>query len=84
MLIKLIKSFNFKEAHIEKYIMRLIDTFAVKLLQTVVSDASPKNVPVRILLIELSKIINFSRINVTKKCRFMTSQIHRVLLSIKR
>ena len=33
MLIKLIKSVNFKEAH-----------FAVKLLQIVVSDASPKQV----------------------------------------
>ena len=37
-------------------------TFAVKLLQIVVSDVSFKKVPVRILLIEL---------------KFMTSQLHR-------
>ena len=58
MLIKLIKPINFKEAHIE--------TFAVKLLQIVVKDASPRQVLAHILFIELTKIINFSRLNVTK------------------
>ena len=36
MLIKLIKSVNFKEAHIENQLMHLTETFAVKLLQIVV------------------------------------------------
>ena len=43
--------------------MHLIKTFAVKLLQILVSDASPKKtkkVPARIPLIELTKIIDFS------------------------
>ena len=53
MLIKLIKSFNFKEAHIANHLMHLTETFAVKLLQIVVSDVSPKKVLARILLIEL-------------------------------
>ena len=66
MLIKLIKSVNFKEEHIENHLMHLTETFAVKLLQIVVSDVSPKKVLARILLIELTKIINFSRLNVTK------------------
>ena len=66
MLIKLIKSVNFKEAHIENHLMHLTETFAVKLLQIVVSDVSPKQVLARILLIELTTIINFSRLNVTK------------------
>ena len=66
MLIKLIKSVHFKEACIENHLMHLTETFAVKLLQIVVSDASPKKVRVHILLIELTKIINFSRLNVTK------------------
>ena len=65
MLIKPIKSVNFKEAHIENHLIHLTQTFAVKLLQIVVSDVSPKQVLVRIL-IELAKIINFSRLNVTK------------------
>ena len=47
--------------------MHLIETFAVKLLQIVVSDMSSKKVPARILLMELTKIINFSRLNVAKK-----------------
>ena len=66
MLMKLIKSVNFKEAHIENHLMHLTETFAVKLLQIVVSDVSPKKVPARILLIEFTKIINFFRLNVTK------------------
>ena len=65
MLIKLIKSANFKEAHTENQLMHLTETFAVKLLQIVVSDVSPKTVLARILLIELTKIISFSRLNVT-------------------
>ena len=51
MLIKLIKSVNFKEAHIENHSMHLTETFAVKLLQIVVSDVRPKQVLARILLI---------------------------------
>ena len=39
-----IKSVNFKEAHIAKHLMHLTETFAVKLLQIVVSDLSPKRV----------------------------------------
>ena len=66
MLIKVIKSVNFKEAHIANHLMRLTETFAVKLLQIAVSDVSFKMVPARILLIELTKIMNFSRLNVTK------------------
>ena len=70
MLIKLIKSVNFKEAHIENHLMHLTETFAVKLLQIVVSDVSAKQVLARILLIELTKIINFSRLHVTKSAHF--------------
>ena len=51
MLIKLIKSVNFKEAHIENHLMHLIETLAVKLLQIVDSDVRPKQVLTRILLI---------------------------------
>ena len=47
-------------------LMHLTETFAVKLLQIVVSYVSPKQVPARILLIELTTIINFSRLNATK------------------
>ena len=68
--IKFIKSVNFKEAHIANHLMLLTETFAVKLLQIVVSDVSSKKVPVRILLIELTKTIIFSRL----RCKFMTSQ----------
>ena len=50
--------------------MHLTETFAVKLLQIIVSDVSPKQVPARILVsilvIELTTIINFSRLNATK------------------
>ena len=53
MLVKLIKSVNFKKAHIANHLMHLTETFAVKLLQIVVSDVSPKKVLARILLIEL-------------------------------
>ena len=67
MLIKLIKSVNFKQAHIANHLMHFTETFAVTLLQIVGSDVSPKTVLARILLIELTKIINFSRLNVTKK-----------------
>ena len=66
MLIKLVKSVNFKEARIANQFKHLTETFAVKLLQIVVSDVSPKKVLARILLIELTKIINFSRFNITK------------------
>ena len=67
MLIKPVNSVNFKEAQIENYLMHLTDTFAVKLLQIVVLDVSPKQDLARILLIELRTImINFSRLNVTK------------------
>ena len=66
MLIKLIKSVSFKEAHIENHLMHLTETFAVKLLQIVVSDVTPKQVLRHILLIELTTIINFSRLNATK------------------
>ena len=57
MLIKLIKSVNFKEAHIENRLMHLTEKFAVKLLKIVVSDVSPKQVPARILLIELEMVL---------------------------
>ena len=66
MLIKLIKCVNFNEAHVANHLMHLTETFAVKLLQIVVSDVSSKKVPARILLIELTKVMNFSRLNVTK------------------
>ena len=66
MLIKVIKSVNFKEAHIANHLMHLTETFAVKLLQITVSDVSSKKVPARIVLIESTKIINFSRLNITK------------------
>ena len=56
---KLIKSLDFKQAHIAKHIMHLAETFAVKLLQIAVLDVSPKKVLACILLIELTKIINF-------------------------
>ena len=52
---------NFKEAHIANHLMNLTETFAFKLLQIVVSNVSPKKVLARIVLIELTKIINFSR-----------------------
>ena len=52
---KLIKSVNFKEAHIENHLIHLTQTFAVKLLQIVFSDVSPKKGLTRILLIELTK-----------------------------
>ena len=56
MLIKLIKSVNFKGAHmhIANHLMHLTKTFAVKLLQIVVSDVSPKQVLPCILMIELT------------------------------
>ena len=66
MVIKLIKSVNFKEALIANNLIHLNETFAVKLLQIAVSDVSCKKVPARILLIELTKITNFSSLNVTK------------------
>ena len=66
MLIKLIKSANFQEADIANHLMHLAETFAFKLLQMVVSDVSPKKALARILWIELTKIIDFSRLNVTK------------------
>ena len=63
---KLIKSVNFKEAHIAKHLMHLTETFAVKLLQIAVSDVSPKQVQACFFLIELTKIIYSSRLNVIK------------------
>ena len=65
-VLKLIKSFNFKEAHIKNRLMHLTENFAVKLLQIVVSDVSPKQVPARILLTELTTIINFCRLSAAK------------------
>ena len=41
MLIKLIRSVNFKEAHMANHLMHLTETFAVKFLQIGVSDVSP-------------------------------------------
>ena len=73
MLIKLNKSVNFKKAHIANHLMHLTETFAVKLLQIVVSDVSPKKVLAGILLIELTKTIFYIKRN--QKCTFMTSQI---------
>ena len=67
MLIKLIKSVNFKEAHTANHLMQLTGTFAVELLQINVSDVSPKKVLARILLIELTKIINFPHVHVMEK-----------------
>ena len=69
MLVKVIKSVNFKEAHIANHLMYLTEIFAVKLLQIAVSDVSSKKVPARILLIELI-IINFFKLNVTKNANF--------------
>ena len=79
MLIKLIKSVNFKEVHVANHLMHVTETFAVKLLQIFVSDVSPKQVLACILLIGLTKfkIINFSWVKCNKKCTFMTSKIHR-------
>ena len=62
MLIKVIKSVNFKGAHIANHLMHLTETFAIKLLQIAVSDVSFKKVLACILLIELTKIINFYRL----------------------
>ena len=59
MLIKRVKSVNFKEAHFANHLMHLTETFAVWLLQIVVLGVGRKQVPVRILLIELTKIIIF-------------------------
>ena len=66
MLIKLIKSVNFKDAHIENHLMHLTESFIVKFLQIGVSVVNPTQVLAPILLIELITIINFSRLNVTK------------------
>ena len=70
MLIKVIKSVNFKEAHIANHLMHLTETFAVKFLQIAVSDVSFKMVLAHILLIEITKIMNFSMLNVTKNANF--------------
>ena len=67
MLIKLIKSVNFKEAHIANHLMQLTETFAVELLQINVSDVSSKKDLARILLIEVTKIINFPHVHVMEK-----------------
>ena len=42
--------------------MHLTETFAVELLQIVVSNVGPEKVLARIFLIELTKTINFSRL----------------------
>ena len=52
--------------------MHLTETFAVKLLQIIVSDVRINMVLAHILAIQLTKIIIFSRLNVTKN-----AQIHR-------
>ena len=46
MLIKVVKSVNFKEAHIANHLMHLTETFAVKLSKIAVTDVSSKRVPV--------------------------------------
>ena len=51
---------------VKLHLMHLTETFAVKLLQIVVSDVSFEKVPARILLSGLTKIINFSRLNVSE------------------
>ena len=43
MLIKVVKSVNFKEAHIANHLMHLTETFAVKLSQIAVPDVSIGN-----------------------------------------
>ena len=70
MLIKLNKSVNFKVANIENHSIHLTETFAVKKLEIVGSDVSLKQVLARILLIELTTIVNFSWLNVTKNLHF--------------
>ena len=82
MLVKVIKSVNFKEAHIANHLMYLTEIFAVKLLQIAVSDVSSKKVPARILLIELI-IINFFKLNVTKNANFWRHKSTGAFLSIK-
>ena len=49
--------------------MHLTEAIAVKLLQIVVSDVSAKQVLACILAIELTKIVIFSRLNVTKNAQ---------------
>ena len=83
MLIKVIKSVNFKEAHIANHLMHLTETFAVKLLQIAVSGVSSKKVPACILLIQLKKLFNFSRLNVTKNANAWRHKSAGVLLSLK-
>ena len=83
MLIKVIKSVNFREAHIANHLMHLTETFTVKLLQIAVSDVSFKKVPARILLIELTKVMNFSRLNVTKNANVGHHKFTGVLLIVK-
>ena len=63
--------------------MHLTETFAVKFLQIAASDVSPQQVLARILLIELTKIINFSKLNVTKNAHLWRHKSTAVLLSIK-
>ena len=83
MLIKFIKSVSFKEAQIAKHLMLLTETFAVKFLQIVVSDVSPTKVLARTLLIELTKKINFCRLNLTKNANLWRQNSTGILLSIK-
>ena len=83
MLIRPNKSVYFKEAHTENDLMHSTKTFAVMLLQIVVSDVSPKQVVARILLIELTTIINFSRLNVNKNAHLWRHKSTGVLLLIK-
>ena len=72
MPIKLIKFVNFKDVHISNHLVHLTETFAVKLLQIIVSDVRINKVLAHILAIELTKTMIFSRLKVTKN-----AQIHR-------
>ena len=78
---KYVKSVNFNEAHIAKHLLHLTKTFVVKLLQIVVSDVSPKRVLARLRLIEL--IINFPKLNLTKKTNLWRHKSIWVLLSLE-
>ena len=83
MLIKLIKSVNFKQAYTAKQLIHFTITFSVKLGLTVVLDESPKKVLASILLIESTKIINFSTLDVTKIANLSRHKSIGVRLSIK-
>ena len=65
-------------------LMHLTETFAIKLLQIVVSDVSPKNVLARILLNELTKLIKFSRVNVINYCASIQVATYHCIKSLKK